>query len=193
MKRLNPIFKLIVLLICFLTTISMSFSWFSRQTITNNASMTFTATIPIRCSNSSQCTVNTYLGTANSQGIINYDTSTAISFTGASIDMSKQAQGRIYYRTDINNSSSYPITSVSLFFDSVTYTSSSGTLNFALTGPTKTYKSYSSGTLATSSEPFPIVRNITVSSGSTVSVYWYFEDTSKSGTLALTKLYFCYN
>lgn len=176
MKKNKILLKqILILTLCVMSVVSVSFSWFGRGSENGNA-MQFEKTVGIR---GEGCTIATYLGALEFNQVVNYDESTnkLFNYTSFGVYQNDFYNNKIYFKTNITNPNSYD-TKVSLYFGSLEYTQglSAGDICIGVSEPTKTYWSMKSNMPQDGYyyyEPYTLVKNISVGAGKTVSVEWF--------------------
>lgn len=164
-KTFSIIKPIIIIVVCLMCTVSISFSWFTRQTANSGNAMELSKTMGIR---SEGCTAETYYGT-EINGQIVYAQQSVTSLENYNVT----SEQRIYFKTAVTNNDKAD-TNISMYMN-CNFTSD---LTVVVTSPTKTNKAYN-GLV-----DIPVAINMNIPAGATKEITWFVSNTSKEDVLA---------
>lgn len=186
---------ILILLLCVIIAVVATFSWYSRsttQSLGTAGELTYSQSGNIT---GNGCIAQTFAGTY-SEGDISYS-STPVADTDS---ITSEPGACNYFKTVITDqNSNAPKSVLSVYLENFTYSSSMGsTIHIGLLQPEKTYKQFTSTTSGSNKviESLCLEDNIVITSGGTVTVYWFVQIDSSytgSGSIGLGNLHIVYN
>ncbi|MGN0475871.1 MAG: hypothetical protein ACI4HM_00880 [Ruminococcus sp.] len=190
MNRKSIVYRCLVALLCLVCMVVFTYSWFNRESrATDSPGDRMSYSDEVDVNSSANLNMETFLGSEDANGEITYS-STATSVDSHRID-NLEPGAKVYYKTKISNSGDTRCKATLLLRNSQ-YSSLNGYINFGVTKPMNTLKSYDSGS------DVELVRNVSVpaklgTTDGTAYVEWYVyldgSYTGTSGSITLGNLY----